>query len=103
VSDRLHELAKAWGVETGVQLGGWPRGTENYRPRLDIAHDLLAKLPECILGDGWRLSRLDSDRRWAVMTEGETLLNCYQTYPDLESAVIALAERAAKEKERDHG
>jgi hypothetical protein len=73
-------------------------GPRTERPRLDVAHDLLAKLPE-----RYAPHYYGPHKMWTaeIGTTPDTL--SIRAYKDFESAVIALAEMAAAEKERDHG
>jgi len=82
MNDRLLELAKEWGVEIAPDSLIVEHYGLDFRPRLDIAHDLLAKLQGDI-GIQW-----DGDNKWRAYWEEDEIT------ADFESAVIALAERA---------
>ena len=87
MTDRLLELAQKAGVVTGSHGSDWPAGTV-LRPRLDIAHDLLAKGGgDYYVGLHW----VAEDRWRAYWAFGDDKGEITDT---IEKCVIALAERA---------
>ena len=96
---RLHELAKAFGVEThdGPMIE-YQDGTRKYigprtlRPALDIAHDVLAKLPET---SQWTINHIGGQHWSWFWTMAETGTGTF------EEAVTALAERAREGRGND--
>ena len=88
MTDRLLELAEKAGVAIKSNAYHVDRGIGSYtRPRLDIAHDLLAKMP---VGTalGWQ-----EDARW-IARPSLDWPPPKATRGTFEECVIALAERA---------
>ena len=87
MTDRLLELAEKAGVETARYDESCQPGSKLARPRLDIAHELLAKMHDKDCGFAW----YGSDK-WGSWTKGDTR----DTRGPFEECVVALAERWVK-------
>lgn len=88
-SDALHDVACKLGVETSIRhIDGLHFEYHSPRPRLDIAHECLGKLPkECsVKYNGYH-------KHWSAETERFPAVAVITVHGTFEEAVIALAER----------